>query len=164
MTQHKPVLLINLLKQEVNWIDSLIRLLSEEKNILVARQFEALEPLANQKQTISEQLEQSARQRVELLGLDQYDTQPKLGLQEFLSHCSKDEAEQINSLNKELAEKLIQCRELNAVNGQVIATNVNSHQEVIGIITGQNNTEATSVYTATGNIESSSDKSRHQKA
>lgn len=164
MTQSKATGLINLLQQELTWLDALIALLSEEKNVLIQRQFDALEPLSAQKQTFCDQLEQSAKQRIELLEINLHDNQPKLALQVFLQACTVEEANQIQQFNNQLAEKLISCRELNAVNGQVITSNINSRQEIIGTLTGQNQTNATNLYTASGNVQATTETSRHQEA
>ncbi|KTC86491.1 flagella synthesis protein FlgN [Legionella brunensis] len=164
MTQSQPVVLIQILQQEINFIEQLINRLTEEKQALLTRQFETLESIANQKQELSTQLEQITSQRVDLLGLNKQTKQPKQALEEFLAQCSPQEVEQINALNNELAEKLVLCRELNAVNGQVITSNINTRQEIISTITGQAPENTSSVYTATGNIKSSSDSNRHQKA
>ena len=61
----------------------------------------------------------------------------------------------INDLNKELAEELSICRELNTVNGQVIATNIHTREEIVNILSGGTKAKDVSVYTSTGNIKSS---------
>lgn len=164
MTQSKAAQLVDLLQQELTWLDSLIALLSEEKNVLIQRQFDALESLAEQKQALSEQLEQSAKQRIELLAMNLHDNQPKLALQALLRACSVEEANQIQQLNNQLAEKLLSCHELNAVNGQVITSNLNTRQEILGALTGKNQVNATNLYTANGDVQSTTATSRHQEA
>ncbi|WED44532.1 flagella synthesis protein FlgN [Legionella cardiaca] len=166
MTQSKPAILMQILQQEVNFIQKLINLLSDEKNALVAREFEELEPIAAKKQELSNQLEQCTKQRVELLGLDPHTQRAKQVFEDFLAQCSTQEAEKISALNKELAEKLILCRELNAVNGQVITSNINTRQEIINTITGQSSDDSTRVYTATGNLKTPLEinSNNHQKA
>ncbi|CEK10456.1 flagella synthesis protein FlgN [Legionella hackeliae] len=164
MTDAKPATLIHILEQEINFIEKLITLLTEEKNALIARQFEMLESFATQKQELSNQLEQTTKQRVDLLGLDLQTKPAKKALEDFLMHCSIQETEKINSLNKILAEKLILCRELNTVNGQVITSNINTRQEIINALTGQSAESTASIYTATGNLKISNDPNSHQKA
>lgn len=164
MTQSKTAKLVDLLQQELKWLDSLIALLSEEKNVLIQRKFDALESLAAQKQELSDQLEQSAKQRIELLEMSLHDNQPKLALQALLRACSVEEANQIQQLNNQLAEKLLSCRELNAVNGQVITSNLNTRQEIIGALTGKSQANATNLYTANGDVQMATTTSRHQEA
>lgn len=164
MTASKPAKLIEILGIEINFLDQLVALLSTEKEALVSRQFENLESLASQKEEISKILEDHTKHRIALLGLNSQARDPKLAMKEFLNECSNQEAEQIKFLNQSLSEKLILCRELNAVNGQVITSNINTRQEIINAITGQNSNEATATYTATGNLSSSTESGRHQKA
>ncbi|WP_019216691.1 flagellar export chaperone FlgN [Legionella tunisiensis] len=123
-----------------------------------------MESLAAQKQALSNHLEQSAKQRIELLEMNLHDNQPKLALQALLRACSVDEATQIQQLNNQLAEKLLSCRELNAVNGQVITSNLNTRQEIIGSLTGKNQANATNLYTANGDVQITTETSRHQEA
>ena len=164
MTEHKTVKLSKILQQEINWLDELITVLSEEKKALIERQFEMLENLANQKEVLSSSLEQSARERVELLEITLDNNDSKSALKTLLSTCPAEEAKQITELNNQLAEKILKCRELNTVNGQVITTNLNTRQEIFNSISGQNSSEAINVYTASGNVKSSVESSRHQEA
>ena len=164
MTEHKTVRLSKILQQEINWLNDLITLLSEEKKALIERQFEILESLANQKEALSASLEQSARERVELLEFTLHNNDSKSALKALLNTCSVEEAKQITELNNQLAEKILRCRELNTVNGQVITTNLNARQEIFNSISGQNNSDAINVYTASGNVKSSVESSRHQEA
>lgn len=155
---------IQCLEQEITWIKELNGLLSEEKDALATRKFEQLEQLADKKQILSQKLEESSKERVMVLAAPQGE-QLSTYLQDFLKKCAKSETDTINKLNIELAEQLILCRELNTVNGQVIATNINSRQEVVKILSG-NQTGDVKVYTATGDLSSSSgaDSTHHQKA
>ncbi|CDZ79045.1 FlgN protein [Legionella massiliensis] len=164
MTNPKAEQLINLLQGEILLISKLIDHLSEEKIALMERQFEELEALAQKKEELSQQLENSAKQRVEILEISNYDNNAKQSLQIFLKQCDSEQATKIEQLNKQLAEKLATCREQNSVNGQVIATNLNTRQEIISILTGQVNNDAINTYTATGSVSSSNESSRHQEA
>lgn len=156
--------LVNHLKQEIAWVEELNHTLVEEKELLTLRQFNELEVLAEKKQALSNQLETSSKNRMELIG--DPDTQsPSAFLQQFLSHCTKDEARIVDQLNQKLAELLVTCRESNIINGQVIATNIHTHKEMVSILSG-NRTKDVSVYTATGDIKSPTkpDSTHHQKA
>ncbi len=145
------------LEQEINWIEELNLILGEEKNILTTCQFDQLEDMANKKQEISDKLEESAKQRLTLVN------QTTAVDKDFLKNFSTDEANQISELNIRLSEQLTICRELNTVNGQVIANNLHTRQEIVNALTG-NKTDAVSVYTANGNITSKNDNSHHQEA
>ncbi|MCL9685606.1 flagella synthesis protein FlgN [Legionella maioricensis] len=149
------------LEQEINWVEALNTLLSEEKVMLATRQFDALEELANKKQRLSDKIEESAKQRVDLISNS--NTNASLSLKEFLVNCSSEETEQLNKLNNKLAELLTTCRELNNVNGQVIVNNIHTRQQIVNALSG-NKVDAVSVYTATGNLKSSPDNNHHQEA
>ena len=156
--------LINELKQEIQWIKELNELLSLEKDVLATRKFEQLEELADKKQDLSTKLEDSTKERMKLIG-DTNSLTAKNSLQNFLKSCSTSEANQINKLNTELTEQLTICRDLNTVNGQVIAANVYMRQEIVSVLSG-NKVRDVSVYTATGDIKNpgGSEGTHHQKA
>lgn len=156
--------LVNHLTKEIAWIKELIETLAEEKTILTERQFDKLETISEKKQTLSVQLETSSKERMELIG-DPDTKSPSTFLQQFLHHCTPEDAKLVNELNSELAMLLIACREANIVNGQVIATNIHTHKEMVNILSG-NKIKDVSVYTATGDIKTPTkpDSSHHQKA
>ncbi|KTD08089.1 flagella synthesis protein FlgN [Legionella jamestowniensis] len=164
MTTTKPALLIQTLEQEIKLVEQLIAILEEEKNALIARQFDLLEILAEKKQAIANQLEQTTQIRTDLLELNLQIKSAKQTLEDFLLQSSTQEAQHIKALNEKLAENLIRCRELNAINGQVITSNMYTRQEIINTITGQTPDNTTSVYTASGGVKSSNDSNSHQKA
>lgn len=155
--------LISYLEQEIQWIKSLNSLLVDEKEVLVSREFNKLEEFANKKQELSNKLEESAQQRMQLINYTNPNQPINLVLMEFLKDCSVEETNQINQLNTRLAELLTLCRELNAVNGQIIANNLYVRQEIVNTLSG-NQANATSVYTSSGNIKSTTDNKHHQEA
>ncbi|PWY57433.1 flagellar protein FlgN [Legionella qingyii] len=160
---NKEKVLSSCLAQEINWIETLNSLLVEEKEILMSREFNRLEEFANKKQELSNKLEESAKQRMQIINHTDPNQTMNQVLTEFLKDCSIEEVNQINQLNIKLAELLSRCRELNAVNGQVIANNLYIRQEIVNTLSG-NQTNAISVYTSHGNIESTKDNSHHQEA
>lgn len=149
------------LEQEITWIEALNALLADEKGLLETRQFKELEEIATRKQDLSNQLEESARARMNLI----QKANPTAGnsLKEFLQEATEAEVAQVNALNNKLAEYLINCRELNSVNGQVIANNLYVRQEIVNALSG-NKADAVSVYNAHGDLQSSNDNRHHQKA
>lgn len=156
--------LITFMQQEIQWISELNALLHQEKTALNESQFDQLEDLANKKQALSEHLDKSTKAKMALLG-DPQAQSPKDSLQEFIKTCSKAQAAQISTLNNELAALLIQCRELNTVNGQVVATNIHIRHEMVSILSGHKPSDV-SLYTATGDIKSPThpEASHHKEA
>ncbi|WP_028389568.1 flagella synthesis protein FlgN [Legionella fairfieldensis] len=164
MTDQKAAKLTRLLQQEIQWVKELITLLTEEKTALSARQFNNLENLAEQKELLSGKLEQSAKERMELLEINHHENQAKVALQAFLTHCSAEEVSEINQLNNHLAEELTTCRELNTINGQVISSNLSRRQELITILSGQSSSAAIDIYTAHGDVKKTAESHRHEEA
>ncbi|KTD16979.1 flagella synthesis protein FlgN [Legionella jordanis] len=156
--------LIETLETEIALLQQLIDLLNLEKQALSNRQFESLETLANQKEQVSESLESASKKRIKLLGLDLNLADPKLALDEFLKRCSPEERQQISSLNQTLLEKILICRELNAVNGQVIVNNISTRQDIINALTGKDQSEAAVTYSASGSVSTSKEPNSFQKA
>jgi flagella synthesis protein FlgN len=153
---------VNHLKQEIEWIQSLNTLLSQEREFLIAREYHALEAISIEKISLSEQLERSTRERIQLMNPSHINEDPKETIQTFLAGCTNLEAVQINSHNKLLAEKLLICHDLNLVNGQVIATNLHTREELINTLTGRS-VDNLNVYTATGNVKSTSGNGHYQE-
>lgn len=161
---NKAKTLITQLEQEISWVEELNTLLSEEKEILSTSQFNQLETLAEKKQELSTKLEASAKQRVDLGGRRIIKKKPHgLLLSDFLKNCATEDGIQINHLNNTLAEKLNLCRELNTINGQVIANNMYTRQQIVNALSG-NKSNAVSVYTSNGNLETPSESSHHEEA
>lgn len=84
-------------------------------------------------------------------------------LSDFLKNCATEDGIQINHLNNTLAEKLNLCRELNTINGQVIANNMYTRQQIVNALS-ENKSDAVSVYTSNGNLETPSESSHHEEA
>lgn len=151
------------LAKEINWVEQLNDLLSEEKNILTTRQFSQLDELAVKKQALSNQLEDSSKQRKALIENASSNNPQVTSFNELLQTSTTIEFNQINELSIKLAQALTHCRELNTINGQVIASNIYNRQEIINIISG-NQTEVGSIYTANGSMSSSNKTNHHQEA
>ena len=161
MNNDKVKTLCNHLEQEIAWVTALNALLVEEQSILETRQFQRLEEFANTKHDLSNKLENSAQQRMELI--NKRDQASDVALKEFLKECRPELINQVADLNRKLAIHLDQCRELNAVNGQVIANNLYIRQEIVNALSG-NSADAISVYNSHGNLKSTNDQKHHEQA
>jgi flagellar biosynthesis protein FlgN len=147
------------LEQEIKWVDQLNKLLADEKSFLATRQFNQLEAIAIQKEELSNQLEDSARQRMTIVN----QTSASSSISDFTKNLHQTDGSRIKQLNETLAEKLVLCRELNMVNGQVITHNLYTRQEIVNALSG-NHPNAAGVYTATGNVKGTSNTSHHEEA
>ncbi len=156
--------LISHLKQEITWVEELNKLLTEEQEILAKRQFDRLEKMADKKQVLSAALEESSKKRISLLKSENNQSISE-ALKKFLTLCSSEETTAINSLNTNLMNELDKCRNLNIINGQVIANNLYSSSKIIDALSG-NKKNTVNTYTATGDIKSTitKDGGRHQEA
>lgn len=162
MTISNAATVINHLNQEIQWVDALNALLIQEKECLVAREFASLEVIAENKTELSTQLEKSAEERVALMSVSYPTFNPKELLQAFLMQCTAEEARMIKDCSVVLAEKLTTCRELNIVNGQVIASNLYVRQEMMNVLSGKTN-NAGHVYTASGSMQGSPQKGHYEQ-
>ncbi|WP_058534597.1 flagella synthesis protein FlgN [Legionella saoudiensis] len=162
MNNDKVKALCKHLEQEISWVESLNNLLAEEKGFLETRQFAQMEECASKKQDLSNKLEDSAKQRMELINSSNQAINAADALNAFLKECPEAEINQVKTLNNKLAHALTRCRELNAVNGQVIANNLYVRQELVNALSG-NKPDAVKVYNAHGNLSSSNDTNRHHE-
>lgn len=165
MSNNPTNTLISQLEQEVAWVKELIVVLAEEKKVLEANQFEKLDTISEQKQTLSNQLEESTRQRLALLKANPNNpSEYKASLDAFLGQLSPNEAARIGELNESLTEQLQICRQGNIVNGQVIATNLMVKQANVDDLTKHPTTEQGSVtYDAKGGMKKSSGSGSSQQ-
>ena len=154
--------IIRLLTQEILWVNELITILSQEKEVLVKREFKMLDGLAHQKQALSKKLEESSNSRVNIMQTIESTTQKNV-LQQLDEEGSLEEAKEIKQLSIKLADVLVQCRQLNVVNGQVISTNMHASQEIVDILSGKKE-KGLDVYTATGDMGSSGKAVHHEEA
>ncbi|MDR3503558.1 MAG: flagellar protein FlgN [Legionella sp.] len=162
MNNDKVKALCKHLEQEISWVESLNDLLAEEKGLLETRQYAQMEECASKKQDLSNKLEDSAKQRMEIINSTNQAINAADALNAFLRECPEAEINLVKTLNSKLAHALTRCRELNTVNGQVIANNLYVRQELVNALSG-NKPDAASVYNAHGNLSSSNDANRHHE-
>lgn len=155
--------LITCLQNEISLLKQLQGLLATEKECLVTRDYPMLESLSNEKQQLSATLEKAANERMTLLGTNPHTGDPKLALQTFLKNCSTEQTSAINELNNELAAQLLQCREQNLVNGQVIAANLHIRRELLNELNTHNPNPKANLYTSAGTIQNQELVDRHQE-
>lgn len=162
MMSHKE--LCQLLRQEVQLVEALNAVLLQEQAALTHRQFEQLAKYSEKKQELSEKLEASAQMRVSLCSATNDPQSYKQGLSLLLKQCTDAQAQEIHLLNEQLAQKLLDCRSYNQVNGQVISANLNSRQEILHALTNQAPAPKYKTYTEGGQIKQNPYSGRHEKA
>lgn len=124
--------IIDYLKQEVEWAKALNDVLLKEKDALEKNKFEQLQSVAEAKQTLSENLENSSRKRLSLMQINPDNPkQHKAKLDDFLNTLPTDQASNLRNLIEALAHELTTCREQNNINGQVISTNLSTRKAII---------------------------------
>jgi len=164
MTSNKADQLIQCFQIEISLLQSLIEILQKEKDLLTNRSFADLESIAQQKEELSSQLESHTKERLHILNIESTPKAARTQLQAFLQECSEMERTQIQQLNEQLTELLNLCREQNTVNGQVITANIHLRKDIIDSLSGKQSQSATNRYTATGNLDSNGESTRHQEA
>lgn len=159
---NKVAQLAQYIQNEINLVATMNGLLQEEKETLIKREFDLLQELSNKKQELSLQLEENAKLRMNLLGYNTSNV-PNQVLNEFLKDCPDSEVSRIHELNNKLLDQLALCRELNAVNGQVITANISIRQQIIDALSGKLPGDD-HVYTATGVVKNTSGATHYEKA
>lgn len=146
--------LTELLELDLKHTTELCAVLEKEKQVLIDREFEALSKLATEKQTLLDKVEQNNKQKLAILSpFANGETQESL-LNTFVKQYGEAAALKFKALNQKLDDKLAQCREQNAVNGQVIVRNLSNNKELLSILTGKQNNEG-DLYNALGKVSQS---------
>lgn len=153
--------LLALISADTNLIDDLLGVLNVETESLKKREFQHLDSLSKQKSQISQQLEQNFAKRRQLLQQFGTSDDPLELTQILIKQLSAEQAKKIAQSNQQLEAKLSQCRHMNVVNGQVIAVNLASHQQVNNLLSG--NKGPANTYSASGQIQAVSNSNRHQE-
>ncbi|MDP2559878.1 flagella synthesis protein FlgN [Psychrobium sp. 1_MG-2023] len=122
---------LQFLSLQITYAEQLLTLLAQEEQALIARQYEAINQLAEQKQQLIEQLQQTDQQLANSL------PNPKEFPAELQSH-----KEQVDLLLK-------QCQEKNQQNGKAIALGLNSLERLQGSLI-QKRAGNSMTYTAKG--------------
>src|SRR5690606_22483582 len=105
---------VQLIKNEINLVNQLYNLLLLEKDKLYASDLAALEPLADQKNNLATQVEQSIQAKKKILNCQTNSNDDmKKALQLFLTHYSEEENSKIKELNEELQQVIARCRDQN---------------------------------------------------
>lgn len=162
MTNSKGQQFIEVLHQENTYINQLMNTLIEEKESLSKRDFTHMQELAVKKDNLSNLLEESSKKRLAILNA-QADT-AKDALNSLINSLNQEEATLVKQLNQELTNKITACRELNAINGQVITSNLNTRREIVDVLTGKDTKTAINTYSSSGNLRTHSESINHQEA
>jgi len=145
MTELTKEIVKNHLRQDISACQTLLGLLDTERQALKARDPQQLEDVIQNKTTVLQHLEQSARQRgqwVALSGAKQKSETLWLGLLTKLDPA-------LESTWNEFKELLKVCQEQNEINGKLLARNQQVFERLLAIVRGQG--ENSPLYTARGN-------------
>jgi flagellar biosynthesis protein FlgN len=152
MSDRQNPQLLQVLEADIDLIDALVQVLEEEKQALSERKFESLEHIALNKNTLMQQIDLNFQNRITVLKKysDDADSDYQSLLSNYLNSIESGQSELLATLNNSLEEKLAICRDINAVNGQVISVNLNNRQQILDIVAGRNDQET---YSASGKIQ-----------
>jgi flagella synthesis protein FlgN len=149
-----------ILESDLEFTNSLIQLLEQEKQILTDREIDNLPPLIEKKQHVMEQMEENFQKRIAFLqdtvGKGSYVEQ----LNTFLNELSPQENQQFTDLNQKLEEGIGRCRDLNQINGQVIAVNMHNREQLLNLIQGKSQQ---TTYDATGAVKHQQQQKDHRE-
>ena len=163
MAQNTANQLIECFQTEISILKDLIEILQQEKDHLSKRNFSDLESIAERKESLSSQLESHTKERLNILNIQSTPESARKQLQALLQEYSEHERTQVQQLNEQLTELLMICREQNTVNGQVISANIHLRKDIIDSFSGKQSQNTTNRYTATGNLDTNGDSTRHQE-
>ncbi|MCK5639615.1 MAG: flagellar protein FlgN [Gammaproteobacteria bacterium] len=124
------------MRQEVDCLDCLQDILTQEYEHLKSRRVEALESLARDKQQLIIQLEQFSQQTAQLLQQTGA-TADKAGLEDFLSSMEKSLREVMLDEWEQMHEKLFECQQQNQLNGMIIEGKQRNATQALAILTGR---------------------------
>lgn len=124
------------LEDELKYAETLLSLLSAERQALSANNANELENLAAQKREVAEQLETSAGRRsrylLETSGMTTADMRDYID-----SLPTTENAQQLNTLWEQLLTFLGKCREENRLNGGILESSQRSIKQAIALLQGQ---------------------------
>ncbi len=154
--------LTELLSEDYKCIESLQTLLAEEKEILIKREFDKLNELSENKQTLIEAIQSNNEKKITILSPFSNEKEPVKLLEALVNKFGEAKTRKLKEMNQQLEEKLEKCRRQNAANGQVIIRSLKDNKELINIVTGK--TTGNELYNSLGKSTSSTTTNPyHQK-
>jgi len=133
------------LHTDTNSCQALLKLLSDEREALSARDHDQLDQIIQAKALHLQHLENSANTRTQwALALKQGQKDPT----EAWSQIMLDQPEEVATLWLQLKELLKTCRRENEVNGKILARNEKVFSRLVSILRGQQ--QAQSLYNSRG--------------
>lgn len=150
------------LQQEIVLVEALNKLIAEERQVLIEKNYEALSDIADRKEDIAQKLNALTKARIVHVCNDDSPERYQEALPAYLAKLDEKARQDIHNLNTALGEKLVTCKTGNAVNGQVVAANIQIREnllETIGATHGQGVT-----YGEQGQVDRLRDPSHHHEA
>ena len=153
--------IIDTLNRDQQITQALLKLLAKETDSLRQRAFKALPDISNEKTQLINKIEENSKHRQSLLHKITNNEHPAEQLKQVVTRCNPQQAQKIRSLNASLEKTLTECRNKNAVNGQVIAVSLKNNQQLLNILTGQAHDDK--LYDASGRVSSNNSGANYQK-
>jgi flagellar biosynthesis protein FlgN len=133
------------LRQDISACQTLLGLLDAERQALKARDPEQLEDVIQNKTTLLQHLEQSARQRSQWVALSGAKQKSETAWLSLLAKLDPT----MESTWREFKDLLKVCQEQNEINGKLLARNQQVFERLLAIVRGKG--ESNPLYTARGN-------------
>lgn len=145
-----PQLVREMLNRDLHAAQRLQALLTEERELLQARNHEALAALISEKNDHLTLLEGHAKERTALLQALQIDDNAA-SWQDFLA--SDDNLRELIPLWQQLQSEVSQCNELNNLNGKLVARSQQTLKRLLDLVRGK--TQSAGLYDASGSATNS---------
>ncbi|EMR13744.1 hypothetical protein MPL1_03483 [Methylophaga lonarensis MPL] len=136
MTIQAAQQLLSLLKSELQAAKQLNAMLLEEREALTNSNTAVIDEVSRKKQPLLVQLEQSGRQRNQLLKNVGFPP-GKSGLEAFIDNQDASVARQLTQLTGELKQLARSCHEHNQINGGIVNVNRQYLQRAMSILRGR---------------------------
>ena len=122
------------LKQDISDLSSLKTLLGQEKDSLKVRDNDQIQTLSQQKSELVQQIESRSKLKARLIASSGMGIRPG----EVESSLNTLNDAELMRLWKESRKKLVDCKEQNSVNGNIISRSLQRTNRLMMIVRGQN--------------------------
>jgi len=150
------------LRQEIALVEALNKLIAEEREVLIQKNYETLSNIADKKEAIAVQLNTLTKERIKLVCKTDNPEQYQEALPVYLAKLDDNTRNEVHLLNAQLGENLVICKTNNAVNGQVISANIQIRENLLETMGASGGQGAT--YGEQGQVDRLRNPSHHHEA
>lgn len=150
------------LQQEIALVEALNKLIAEEREVLIQKNYEMLSSIADKKEEIAVQLNGLTKERIKHVCNADNPEHYQEALPAYLAKLDENTRNEVHRLNTLLGENLVTCKTNNAVNGQVITANIQIRENLLETMGASGGQGAT--YGEQGQVDRLRNSSHHHEA